>query len=59
MVETLARGYSSESIKQELHNEYQHDRVKMVFIIICVLLLWTKVASVLEGPNMYNSKKTL
>ena len=31
MSETLAYGYSSESTDQELSNEYQHDRVKMVY----------------------------
>ena len=29
--DTLAHGYSSESTKRELSNEYQHDRVFMVF----------------------------
>ena len=27
MTETLAHGYSSESTRQELSNQYQHDRV--------------------------------
>ena len=27
MTETLANGYSSESTRRELLNEYQHDRV--------------------------------
>ena len=31
MTETLANGYSSESTLRELSNEYQDDRVKMVF----------------------------
>ena len=31
MTETLAQGYTSESTQRELSNEYQHDRVKMVF----------------------------
>ena len=31
MIETLANGYSSESTQQKLSNEYQHDRVMMVF----------------------------
>ena len=31
MTETLAYGYSSESTQQALSNEYQHDRVQMVF----------------------------
>ena len=50
ITETLAYGYSSESLTQrKLSNEYQHDRVSMVFRDLCVLVLWTKVASALEG----------
>ena len=30
ITETLAYGYSSESTRRELSNEYQHDRVKIV-----------------------------
>ena len=49
MTETLAHGYSSESTQRDLSKEYQYDRVKMVFKNICVLVLWTKEASALEG----------
>ena len=49
MAETMAHGYSSESIQRELSNEYQHDRVWMVFKIICILVVWPKVALALEG----------
>ena len=42
-------GYSSESPQGELSNEYQHDRVWMVFKKFCVRVLWTKIASALEG----------
>ena len=49
MTETLAYGYSSESTHRELSNEYQHDRVKMVFKNVCILVLWRKVASALKG----------
>ena len=49
MIETLPNGYSSESTQRELSNEYQNDRVKMVFKKNCVLVLWTKVVSALEG----------
>ena len=49
MTETLANGYSSESAQQELSNEYQHDRVSMVFKDFSVLVLWTNVVSALEG----------
>ena len=49
MTETLTNGYSSESTQRELSNEYQHDRVWIVFKKLCVLVLWTKVASALEG----------
>ena len=34
MIETLSYGYSSESIQRVLYNEYQDDRVKMVFKIL-------------------------
>ena len=49
MTETLANGYSSDRAQQELSNAYQHDRVKMVIKNLCVLMLWTKVASALKG----------
>ena len=45
----LANGYSSESAQQELSNEYQHDRVLMVLKNLCILALWAKVATALEG----------
>ena len=35
--------------QQELSNEYQHDRVYMVCKGLWVVVLWTKVASALEG----------
>ena len=35
MTETLAHGYSSESTQRKLFNEYQHDRVYMVFKNLC------------------------
>ena len=53
MTETLANGYSYESTQRELSNEYQHDRVMMVFKNICVFALWTKVASALEGLTVF------
>ena len=49
MTETLSNGYSSESTPRELSNEYQNDRVWMIFKNLCVLVLWMKVASALEG----------
>ena len=49
LTETLANGYSSESTQRELSNEYQHDRVKMIFIIFWFFVHWTKVALALEG----------
>ena len=51
----LANGYSSESAQQELSNEYQHDRVLMVLRNLCILVLWAKVATALEGLNMFPS----
>ena len=61
MNETLANGYSSKSTQRELSNEYQHDRVYMVFKNLCALVLWTKVASALEGLNAssYSNVKTI
>ena len=49
MTETLAHGYSSERTQRELSNEYQHDRVQMVFKKLCAIVLRTKVVSTLEG----------
>ena len=40
---------SSESTQRELSNEYQNDRIYMFFKNPCILVLWTKVASALEG----------
>ena len=36
---TMANGYLSESTQWTLSNEYQHDRVKMVFKNLCVFVL--------------------
>ena len=36
--ETLAHGHQSESTQRELSNKYQHDRVKMVFKNLCILV---------------------
>ena len=49
MTETLAHVYSYESTQRELSNEYQEDRVWMVIKNLLILVLWTKVASALEG----------
>ena len=49
MTEPLANGYSFERTQRELSNEYQHVRVYMVFKNLGVLVIWTKVASALEG----------
>ena len=38
-----------ESTQPELFDEYKHDKVKTVIKNICVLVLWTKVASALDG----------
>ena len=52
MTETLANGYSSASTQRKLSNEYQHDRVMMDFKNLCILVLWKKVASALEGLTL-------
>ena len=49
MNETLAHWHSFESIQLELSNEYQHDSVKMAFKNHCILVLWSNIASALEG----------
>ena len=49
MTETLEHGYSSESTRRELSDEYQDDRIQMFFKNLCILVLWTKAASALEG----------
>ena len=49
MTETLALGYSSESARWELSNEYQHDMVLMVFKNIGVLVLWWNEVLAMEG----------
>ena len=49
LTESQSHGYVSESALWELSNEHQHDRVQMVFKNRCVFVLWTKVASALEG----------
>ena len=49
MTETLANGYSFESSQRELSNEYQHDRVTMIFKNLCILVIWIEVALALEG----------
>ena len=58
MTEAQAQGYSSESTQQELSNEYQHDRIQMFFKNVCVLMLWTKVASALEGLRSFFNRDT-
>ena len=52
ITETLANGYSSESTRRELSNEYQDDRVSMFFQESCIFVLWTKVVSALKGLNI-------
>ena len=59
MTETLADGYSCESTRRELSNEHQHDRVQMIFQNLFVLVLWTKVASALEGLSDDLSNKCI
>ena len=49
MTETLGNGYSTESTLRELSNEYQHDRVWMVFKNLCIIVRSKKVVSALEG----------
>ena len=52
MTETLAYGYSSESTQRDLSNEYQQLTEFRWFSRNCIHVLWTKVASALEGLNL-------
>ena len=54
MAETLALGYTYESTQRELSNEYHHGRVWMVFKNLSILVIWTKVNSVLKGLRQEN-----
>ena len=45
----MANGYSSESTRQELSNEYQYDKVKIILMIFCFFVDWVKVTSAAEG----------
>ena len=56
--ETLAHGYSSESTQRELSNEYQHDRVYMVYKNLCMLVLWTKVEGLTPSLHVVDLVKT-
>ena len=49
MTKILSHGYSSDSTQWEFSNEYQHDRVYIVFKNLYVIVLWMKVALALEG----------
>ena len=42
----------SDSTQQELSNEYQHDRVWMIFINLCLLVHWSKEAAASEGLSI-------
>ena len=53
MIETMANGYSSEGTQRELSNEYPHDRVKKIFMILFVLVHWKKVTSTLRVNALY------
>ena len=46
----MGYGYSSDISQQELSNEYQHDRLWMVFKkVFRIFFQWTKVASTRKG----------
>ena len=49
ITENLANGYLSESTWRELSNEYQDDRVSSFSQESCILVLWMKVVSAMEG----------
>ena len=45
----MAHWCSSESIQRELCYEYPHDLVRIISIIFCFFVHWTKVTSAAEG----------
>ena len=49
ITETPANAYSSESTRRELSNEYQHDMITLIFMILCFFVLWAIAAVTLEG----------
>ena len=55
-METLANGYSTNRIQQELSNEYQHDRVfKRNFEIFCHHVPSVKVDSALKELKYHST----
>ena len=42
MTKTFAHGYSFYSSPEEISNEYQYDRVLMIFINLCLLVHWAR-----------------
>ena len=58
---TLAHGYSSESIQRELSNEYQNDRVSMVFkTTLCTCALDESSLSIHgKGVSILREEKTI
>ena len=50
LIETLGNGYLSDRTQQLLSNEYQHDRVKMVFKDFASLSFGQKYPQYWKGP---------
>ena len=53
MTETQAYRYSSERTQQELSNEYQYDRVQIVFKNLCFLVLLDECSLIIGNVNMF------
>ena len=53
MTETVANGCASDTIQWELSYEYQHDRVKRMFIIFYFFVHWTNKTSAAEGGKIF------
>ena len=47
-METLVYVYVSDSTPNELSNEYQHGMVWMIFINVCLIVHWPKIAPASE-----------
>ena len=55
MTDTQTNGYSSESAQGELSNKYQHDWVQIVSENLCIVVLWARIVSALEGLEGFHS----
>ena len=56
VTETLASGHLFKRTQRELTNEYQHDRDKMIIVIVCFFVHWTKLHVTLAAERINTLK---